>query len=94
MTEDEEKDLRPVTLKNRVDELQWLITVMMGTLSEHQVGYIKQRLADRSRIAQEIALEHNTDPARDEAAMAYDLEKHITGWAEDSAGGYAIYLEK
>ncbi|NSX84436.1 hypothetical protein G6L86_02445 [Agrobacterium tumefaciens] len=94
MTEDEEKDLSPITLKKRIDELQWLITVMIGTLSEDQVGYIKYRLAEHSRNTQDSVWRRNTDPARDDAAMAYELEHYIINWAEDSAGGYAIYLEK
>ncbi len=94
MTEDEERDINPLILKQRIDGLEWLLAVLIGTLSEDQVGYIKQRLADRSRNSQDIAWARDTDPSRDEAAIAYELEHSIINWGDDSAGGFSIYLEK
>jgi hypothetical protein len=93
MTEDEERDINPSILKQRIDGLEWLIGVMMGTMTEDQKGYLAERLADRSHFSQQVAQQRDTDPARDEAAIAYELCNSIANMADDSAGGFAIYLE-
>lgn len=94
MTEDEEREINPHILKARIDVLEWLLAVLIGTLSEDQKGYVKQRLADLTRNTQESAWRRDADPARNEAEIAYELEQRITNLEEDSSGGFAIYMEK
>jgi hypothetical protein len=94
VTEEEEREIRPNILKERIDGLEWLIGVLIGTLTEDQKGYIEERMASRSRNTEESAWRHDTDPARDAAEVAYELEEKIINGIEDSAGGFAIYMEK
>ncbi len=93
MTEDEEREINPRILKERIDSLEWLVGVLIGTMTADQKGYLEERLADRSRMTEENARRKDTDPARDEAVVAYDLERSILNMSEDSAGGFSIYLE-
>ncbi|KAA3510121.1 hypothetical protein [Agrobacterium rosae] len=94
MTEDEERETNPAYLKQRVDLLEWLVSILIGTLSENQRGYLEERLATRTRFAEEDVQRRDTDPARDERAIIYDLDQNVSSMSEDSAEGYAIYLEE
>ena len=94
MTEEEERETRSDILKERIDGLEWLVAVLIGTLSDDQKGYIKDRLATRARYSEEDARRRDTDPAREKAAIAYELSTDASYMAEDSAGGYEIYLEE
>ncbi|MGY5801877.1 hypothetical protein ACXHMN_11120 [Rhizobium sp. LEGMi12c] len=93
MTEDEERESNPRYLKERIDSLEWLIGILIGTLSDHQKGYVEYRLAEYSRNTQDQALRRDTDPARDVAAIIYDLRNNIANSVEDSTVAFALHME-
>jgi hypothetical protein len=90
MSEFEEREMQPLYLMQRIDNLEWLFSVVIGTFSQDQRDYIEQRLAEYSRNSQDAARRRDTDPARDQAEIVYDLEEKIRDRVEESVGAYEI----
>ncbi len=77
MTDVEDRELEPLYLMQRIDSLQWLLGMVIGTMTKEQREYIESRLEEYSNLAEDEARRRDTDPARDEAVIIYRLEEQI-----------------